>query len=516
MLISDIPVLSAHHHPDRVAIRYQDRAITFRELRDRVRRLSQALLEVAAPGDRVAILAENCPEYIECYYAVPGSGMALTFLNYRLSARELTYILTNAEPSVLVTEPGYLATVEEIRPDIPSIKHVVLIGGSGGDIGYEELLRRGSPQGEPEARPGEDEVAWLLYTSGTTGLPKGAMLSHRNVAAAVLNSAARFETEPAEVCLFPWPLYHVAGYLVPLYHMYGFTLVLMRSYDPGEFLASIERYRVTTASAAPTMLNMLLQDPRIDAHDLSSLRGIGYGAASMPAEVLRRAMDRWPGVGFNTVFGMTELSGNIMYFSRPAHEYALEENPELLRSVGQQLPLVRVRVVDDDMNDVPVGEAGELVVQGEQVTLGYWRNDTATREAFRGGWFHSGDIAKWDGNGFLYIIDRKKDMIVTGGENVYSREVEEVLYQHPAIAEAAVIGLPDEMWGEQIVAVVQTRSESDASQDELIAFCRERLASYKKPRHVVFTGELPKNASGKILKRELRDRLRPEPLPSTI
>jgi acyl-CoA synthetase (AMP-forming)/AMP-acid ligase II len=514
MLISDIPVMSAHHHPERVAIQFQDRAMTFRELRDRVHRLAQALTGIAAPGDRIAILAENCPEYIECYYAVPAAGLALTFLNYRLSARELAYILANAEPSVLVTEPGYLAMVDEIRPTVPSIKHVVVIGGSGGDLGYEDLLMRGSPE-EPANRPGEDEVAWLLYTSGTTGLPKGAMLSHRNVVAAVLNSATRLEAESAEVCLFPWPLYHVAGFIVPLYHMYGNTLVLMRSYDPGEYLASIERYRVTSASGAPTMLNMLLQDPRIGDYDLSSLRGIGYGAAPMPAEVLRRAMDRWPGVGFNTVFGMTELSGNVMYFSRAAHENALRENTGLLRSVGQQLPLARVRVVDDDMNDVPVGEPGELVVKGEQVTLGYWRNDEATREAFRGGWFHSGDIATWDENGFLYIVDRKKDMIVTGGENVYSREVEEVLYAHPAILEAAVIGLPDEMWGEQVVAVVQARPDSSVSEDELIAFCRERLASYKKPRHVVFTGELPKNASGKILKRELRDRLRSKPFPAT-
>jgi acyl-CoA synthetase (AMP-forming)/AMP-acid ligase II len=514
MLISDIPVMSAHHHPERVAIQFQDRAMTFRELRDRVHRLAQALTGIAAPGDRIAILAENCPEYIECYYAVPSAGMALTFLNYRLSARELTYILANAEPSVLVTEPGYLAIIDEIRPDVPSVKYVVVIGGSGGDMGYEDLLMRGSPE-EPANRPGEDEVAWLLYTSGTTGLPKGAMLSHRNVVAAVLNSATRLEAGVAEVCLFPWPLYHVAGFVVPLYHMYGFTLVLMRSYDPGEYLASIERYRVTSASGAPTMLNMLLQDPRIGDYDLSSLRGMAYGAAPMPAEVLRRAMDRWPGVGFNTVFGMTELSGNVMYFSRAAHENAMKENTGLLRSVGQQLPLARVRVVDDDMNDVPAGEPGELVVKGEQVTLGYWRNDEATREAFRGGWFHSGDIATWDENGFLYIVDRKKDMIVTGGENVYSREVEEVLYSHPAVLEAAVIGLPDEMWGEQVVAVVQARSGSSVSQDELITFCRERLASYKKPRHVVFAGELPKNASGKILKRELRDRLRSKPFQAT-
>jgi acyl-CoA synthetase (AMP-forming)/AMP-acid ligase II len=323
-----------------------------------------------------------------------------------------------------------------------------------------------------------------------------------------LNAAAVATGGRDEVTLFPWPLCHVAGYVFPICHLTGTPVVLMRAYEPDSFLAHIARYRVTSASLAPTMMNMLLDNPKIDDYDLSSIRRLGYGAAPMPLEVLRRAMDRFPGAGFGTGFGMTELAGNVFSLPDEAHRAALAGDASVLQSVGQQMPLASVRIVDDDMNDVAVGEVGELVVWGDQVTMGYWGNPDATPEAFAGGWFHSGDLAKWDAAGNCYIVDRKKDMIITGGENVYSREVEEVLYKHPAVAEAAIVGEPDITWGENVVAVIQRRPGADASEDELIAFCKDNLASYKKPKRVVFVDELPRNAAGKILKRELRDQLR--------
>jgi acyl-CoA synthetase (AMP-forming)/AMP-acid ligase II len=225
----------------------------------------------------------------------------------------------------------------------------------------------------------------------------------------------------------------------------------------------------------------------------------------MPGEVLRRARAKWPRIGFSTGFGMTELAGNVMFMGRADHERAADEGLEILRSVGRQMPFARVRVVDEEERDCPPGVAGEIVVKGDQVLTGYWRNPEATAKSFVDGWFHSGDVGRWDEDGYLYIVDRKKDMILTGGENVYPREVEEALYEHPAVLEVAVVGAPDPKWGEKVVAVVCLREGGQASQAELIAFTRERIASYKKPKHVVFIDALPKNASGKVLKRELRD-----------
>lgn len=506
MLLSDIPAIAAHHAPDVAAVTFEDRAISYAELRDRCWRLSNALIQLTEPGDRVAILAENCPEYVECYYGVPGAGLALTLLNYRLSPRELAYIIGHAGARILIVEAKYLPVIRQIRADIPSVEQVVLIGGEAEDVlAYDRLLAAGAAV-EPARRPKEEDLCWLLYTSGTTGLPKGAMLSHRNITAAVLNSMCAWDAGTDDVCLFTFPLFHVAGYVMPMYHLRTYPVVLMRSFDVERILAAIETYRVTSTGMAPTMIAMLIEDPIADRYDLSSLRRIGYGASAMHAEVLRRARARWPGVAFSTGFGMTELAGNVMFLSPVDHDRAADEGLPILGSVGRQMPLARVRVVDEEGRDVGPDVPGEIVVKGDQVLTGYWRNPEATQSSFfEGGWFRSGDVGRWDAEGYLYIVDRKKDMILTGGENVYPREVEEVLYQHPAVVEAAVVGAADPKWGEKVVAVVCRRS--DVSGEELIGFCRERIASYKKPRHVIFIDALPKNASGKVLKRELRERI---------
>jgi acyl-CoA synthetase (AMP-forming)/AMP-acid ligase II len=506
MLLSDVPAIAAHHAPDVTAICYGERTLTYTQLRDRCWRLSNALIQVTERGDRVAILAENCPEYVECYYGAPGAAVALTLLNYRLSGRELAYIIGNAEPRLLFVEPKYLPIIREIRDQIPSVEQLVLIGAEAEDaISYDDFVATGAAT-EPARKPKEEDLCWLLYTSGTTGLPKGAMLSHRNLTAAIVNSLCTWDATPDDRCLFTFPLFHVAGYMMPIYHLRTYPVVLLKSFDAESLLANIEAHAITNTAMAPTMLAMLLEDPVGDRYDLSSLRRIGYGAAAMPAEVLLRARSRWPKVTFQTGFGMTELSGNVMAMGAEDHVRAAEQGLPILRSVGRQMPLSRVRVVDEEGRDVAPGVAGEIVVKGDQVLMGYWKNPEATKASFfEGGWFRSGDVARWDEDGYLYIVDRKKDMILTGGENVYPREVEEVLYEHPAVVEAAVVGAPDPKWGEKVVAVICRRS--DVSGEEIIAFCRERIASYKKPRHVVFIDVLPKNASGKVLKRELRDRL---------
>jgi acyl-CoA synthetase (AMP-forming)/AMP-acid ligase II len=507
MLLSDVPVLAAHHAPDTPAILFQGLSITYRQLRDRCWRLANALIAVTEPGDRVAILAENCPEYVDCYYGVPAAGLALTLLNYRLAPRELAYIIGDSEPRLLVVEAKYLPAIRAIRHQIPSVERILLIDGETGDAEPYAAFRDAGAAVEPARRPGEDDLCWLLYTSGTTGLPKGAMLSHRNLVAGVLNSMAAWETGTEEVCMFTFPMFHVAGYIMPMHHLRAFPVVLLRAFDPGTLLATVRAHGVTNTAMAPTMVAMLLEDPATNDADLASLRRLGYGAAAMPGEVLRRARARWPGVGFSTGFGMTELSGNVMTMGRADHDRAAEADLEILRSVGRQMPLARVRVADETGADAPPGTAGEILVKGDQVLGGYWRNPEATAASFTDGWFHTGDVGRWDADGYLYIVDRKKDMILTGGENVYPREVEEVLYRHPAVADAAVIGAPDLKWGEKVVAVIVARAGHEVTGADLVAFCRHEIAGYKRPRHVTFIDVLPRNASGKVLKRELRDRI---------
>ena len=501
MLLSDIPAIAAHHAPDVAAVTFEDRVTTYRQLRDRCWRLSNALIPFTEPGDRVAILAENCPAYIEAYYGVPGASLGLVMLNYRLTGRELIYIIANSAPRLLIVERKYLPVIQEIRAEIPSVEQIILIeGGELGTLDYETLVMSGAAE-EPTRRPDENDLCWLIYTSGTTGLPKGAMLSHTNLTAAVFNSMTTWDAGE-DVSLFAFPQFHVAGYVLPMYHLRCFPVVLLRSFDVETVLANVERYGVTSTAMAPTMIAMLLEDPIGERYDLSSLRRVGYGASAMPGDVLRRARLRWPGVGFSTGFGMTELSGNVMYMGPADHERAADQGLEILRSVGRQMPLACVRVVDDDGVDVAVGAEGEIVIRGDQVLMGYWANPEATASSFFGDWFRTGDIGRWDTDGYLFIVDRKKDMILTGGENVYPREVEEVLYQHPAVLDAAVVGAPDPKWGEKVVAVICRRHEVEPA--ELIAFCRERIAGYKRPRHVVFIDVLPRNATGKVLKRELR------------
>lgn len=508
MLLSEVPVLAAHRAPDRVAVRLDDRTITYAEMRDDCWRLANALAARAAPGDRIAILAENCLEYALCYYGVPAAGMGLVFLNYRLAPAELAWIINDAEPVVLIVQDKFLGAIRAIRDTVPSVREIVVIGAAAEDgIGFDTLLAAGAAT-RPAAAPAETDLCWLLYTSGTTGLPKGAMLSHRNVMGAVLNSLASWDRDEEDThYLLTFPMYHVAGYGMVVNHVRAAEVTILPSFVPEVLFGLIERLRITATAAAPTMIALLLDHPAMPGYDLSSLRNMGYGASAMPAAVLLRAREKWPQVRFATGFGMTELAGNVMLLTADEHDRAIDEGLPILNSVGRQMLLARVRVVDGAMRDVAPGEEGEIVVQGDQVLSGYWRNPEATARAFTDGWFHTGDVGRWDADGYLTIVDRKKDMILTGGENVYPREVEEVLYRHPAVLEAAVIGAPDPVWGESVVAVIAARDGASVSAGEVIAHCRERIASYKKPKQVVFVAELPKNASGKVLKRELREML---------
>ncbi|MBD2891113.1 Long-chain-fatty-acid--CoA ligase [Actinomadura sp. RB99] len=502
MLISDIVEYAARKHPDRTALRFEDRAIGYAELRDRVRRAANALRTVAEPGDRIAVLSGNRPEYVDLYYAVPAAGMALTFLNHRLHPSEITALVEHAQASVLIVSGEHLAAMTEHRHEMPGVKVVVGLDG-GGDRGYADLVA-GADATEPP-RPDEDSIAWLVYTSGTTGAPKGVMLSHRNLITGVISSASQWEIPDESVFLFCFPLCHVGGYAVLVNHLRSATVGIVRSYDNETFLRLVADWKVTQTGLAPTMIAFLLGHPGIEDHDLGTLEAIGYGASAIPAEVLRRGMDVL-GCDFYQGFGMSELGGNILYFGTAEHRRAAAGETHLLAAAGRVMDLADIRIVDAEFTDVPPGEPGEMVVRCDQVMRGYWREPELTAEAFRDGWFRTGDVVRRDAEGMVYIVDRIKDMIITGGENVASREVEQVLYRHPDVADAAVFGVPDPRWGEAVCAAVVLRPGASAAPGDVIAFAREHLGGYKVPRRVEVVDELPRNVAGKVLKRDLRAR----------
>jgi acyl-CoA synthetase (AMP-forming)/AMP-acid ligase II len=507
MLLGDFVDFAARRAADRTAIVFEDRTFTFAEYKDRVDRLSDALAGLVDRGDRVGILSGNTSEYVETYYGAPMAGMALTLVNPRLIGREVAYILSNAEVTAVFVQGEHLQTIREIRDEVPSLEYVIVFGDEvleGADLAYEPLLASAKPV-RPKLELSDHDMAWLIYTSGTTGRPKGAMLSHRNVYASVTNALMCTQPERYGTYIMPFPLAHIAGHVSPTFLARDITLIIQRAFDPEDYVRTVAEHQVNGSPMAPAMLGLILARPELDHYDVSSMRKIFYGASSISPELLRRSMARFSNARFYQGFGMTELGGNPIYMDPETHLRGAADEPHLLAGAGYEAPYSSVRIVDDEMNDVPVDEIGEIVVKGDQVMLGYWRNDEATRETIVDGWLRTGDMGRMDENRLLYIVDRKKDMIVTGGENVYSREVEDVLAEHPAVQDVAVIGVPDEVWGENVCAVVVKVPGADVDEEALIAHCKASMASYKKPKLVVFFDELPRTASGKVLKRELRE-----------
>ncbi|WP_067891482.1 long-chain-fatty-acid--CoA ligase [Nocardia vaccinii] len=502
MLIGDIVEYGARKHPERIALRFEQEQITYGQLRDRCRRLANALLGVTTQGDRVAILSSNCTQYMDCYYGVPMAGMALTILNVRLHPDQIVALLEHSEARVLIIAPEFAEVVERIRDRIPSVTTVVSIGTAPGAIDWDEF-HSGASADVPEHTPDPDDPGWLVYTSGTTGAPKGVMISHRNLLAGVTSSALQWEVPEETVFLFCFPLCHIGGYVVMINHLLGCTVGILRSYDNATFLRLVDEWQVTQTGLAPTMINFLLQDPELDRHSLDTLQAVGYGSSAIPAAVLRAGLERF-GCDFYQGMGMTELAGNVLHLDEQAHRRAANGATGLLASAGKPMRLADIRIVDDEFADVPAGQVGEMIVRGDQVMTGYWKDPQATADSFTDGWFHTGDLVRQDEEGFVYIVDRKKDLIISGGENVASLTVEQALYRQPGVAEAAAIGVRDDTWGEVVCAVVVLREDATATAEEIITGCREHLGGFQVPRRVEFVSALPRNVTGKILKRELR------------
>ncbi|CAB4597852.1 unannotated protein [freshwater metagenome] len=505
MLLHEVVLGAARSIPGQAAIVHGDEVLTFGELADRVRRTALFATEFCPVGGRIAVIGENDPGWIDLYYGVPAAGRTLVFLNQRLSAPELSALITRSGASVVVGEPTHLDRLRLEGVELP------LVDWDGWKLG---CLALGDVPIAPVPSASSDAIpAWLLFTSGTTAAPKGALLTHRSVMAAVAASSAARPVEPDDVYAFPFPLCHVAGYNVVHRHFHGRPVVLLDRFEPKTFCAAVAARSATSTSLAATMLASLLDHVDSDPgalEDLRTLRSIAYGAAPMPPSLLRRA-DALLGVDFAQGYGMTELSGNAVFLDAEAHRRGLAGEPGLLAAAGRPAPGVEVRIADADDVDVRLGEVGEILVRADQMMIGYLDDPDASEAALRGGWLHTGDIGRIDDGGYLHVVDRSKDIIITGGENVSSREVEDVVAAFPGVLRVAVVGVPDPRWGENVCAVIVSPEADRPDPAVLAAFVRSRLAGFKVPRHVVFVTELPVNASGKVLKAQLRELLAEEP-----
>jgi fatty-acyl-CoA synthase len=499
----------AHHAgrtPDKVLTLFEGEATTYGEMATRVTALAGGLVgHGVGPGDVVAILSYNCPEFLETLFAANYLGAIAMPINWRLAAPEVRYILEHSGARALVCDEALLPLADEAAAgldDAPvriSIAPVDTPGWTSiGDV------RRSSQRAEPAAAAAAaaaagDDVHRLMYTSGTTGRPKGVMLTHANLAWKNLAHIVEFGFTSADLGLACGPLYHVGALDLTTTSLIaaGATTIVHRSFDASSVVDEIERSRVTAVWLAPAMVNAIMALPDIDQRDLSSIRVVINGGEKMPIPLIERIQRVFPSAWFADAYGMTETVSGDTFLDR-------DSIITKLGSVGRPCLYLELDLWNEDGRSVPAGERGEIVMRGPKVFKGYWRDEEATAAAFTGGWFHTGDIGVRDQDGYLFIVDRLKDMIVSGGENIASSEIERVLYEHDAVLEAAVVGRPDARWGEVPVAFVALRQGAEATPDALIAHCQAQLARFKVPKEVTFVEALPRNPSGKVLKRELR------------
>jgi long-chain acyl-CoA synthetase len=484
---------------DKVAIVYGDRRITYRELEERSSRVARALLDAGVePQDHVAFLDMNGPEYFEVLFGCAKVNAINVGVNWRLSPGEVAYTVNDAEAKVLFVGPELEGAITSLRADLKTVRTVVNLGSE-----YEAWLRAAGAA-DPKLPSAPDDVAIQLYTSGTTGLPKGAMITNSNLETLITRILPDWEFDSDSVNLVASPLFNIAGGGWALVGMHcGATTVLLRTATPSSLLQAIAEQRVTNALLVPALLNFMLQVPGVEEIDFSSLRAIVYGASPISEQVLASSIRTFK-CHFTQAYALTEHTGSATILRPDEHDLG---NPSRLLSCGRPHDWVELRIVDPaTAEDKPSGEVGEIWLRSGQVMKGYWNRPDASAETITAdGWLRTGDAGYLDPEGFVYVQDRVKDMIISGGQNIYPVEVENMLMAHPGIADVAVIGVPDERWGEAVKAVVVRKPEQSVEAEEIIAFARDRMAHFKAPTSVDFAAALPRNPSGKVLKRELRE-----------
>jgi acyl-CoA synthetase (AMP-forming)/AMP-acid ligase II len=501
MRLHDYLDFQAREHPDVEFAVLGDRSVTYRDALAEVNRLANAFVSAGLEfGDRVSILSKNSIEYAFLFYAASKAGVVPVPLNYRLAAPEWAYIINDSQSKMLVASAAYVSLVDGLRKDIKGVEQFVAIDADGveGWRDYRQWIAD-EPAVAPDRVITDEHDVYQMYTSGTTGHPKGAVLTHGAVTAQLAQICVLYTGTPGDRNLVVAPLYHAAAAATAFVTVcLGGCMYIQEDFNPLEVVRAFSEERVSKATLVPAMIQAcLVFVPDIKERNFESLERITYGASPIAEETLRGAVAAFR-CEFMQGYGMTETTAVISYLVPADHERALADKPDLLLSAGRPLPGTEVRIVDEDDNSLPNGTIGEIVARGPQLMRGYWNLPDESAEALRGGWMHTGDAGILDDEGFIYVQDRVKDMIVSGGENIYPRIVEEVLFKHPAVADAAAIGVPDEQWGETVKAIVVLKSGETATDEEIMDFCRDKLGGYERPRSVDFVNTLPRNPTGKV------------------
>lgn len=506
MNLGNIITRAASYWPENIAIIDGDRRLSYSEFEKRTNRLASGLRALGyAPGTHIGVQGWNCAEMAEVEIACYKAGFVKVPVNARLSTDETVHVANDGKPEVFIMDKPHADAIADRRDEMPDLKHLVGVGTDSGDMTYDDLLAKGSDTHE-HADPDDDATAVLHYTSGSSGVLKAAMQTYGNRRALlrkmIAAPIARMET--GDVLAHVGPVTHASGMLMlPMFRV-GATNLMLGRFDVDDLLQTVAREKVTRLMLVPTMINRIVNHPSVRDYDLSSLRSVMYGTAPMPPALVEKALDLF-GPIVSQGYGAGETTSMVMCLTEADHAHALEHRPERLASCGRCYFETEVQVVGDDGQPVKQGEMGEIVVRGPDVMKGYFDAPDITEEAMRDGAYLTGDLAVVDEEGYVFIVDRKKEMIISGGFNVYPSEVERVLYTHPDVYEAAVVGVPDEEWGEAVKAVVVLKDGAGASADTLMAYCADNLPGFKRPRSIDFSDELPKNQNGKIMRRAVRD-----------
>lgn len=517
MVLYSILSKTASRHPDELAVICGDDSFTYAQLKDRVDRLACGLMEMGiGNSNRVAVIHRNCHRYLEAYFAVAKLGAYLVPLNYRLISKDYYYMINNSLTHTVIAQPEYISWIYENNLEVPLIENIILTGPSDNHcpaneriVDYETLLGREPREDENFTGFMETDIAQIYFTSGTTGMPKGVILTHRNNRVHAEGCIEELGLSPEDRWLHVAPMFHLAdAWAVWAVTMAGGVHVFVPAFETESVLKVIEEHKVTLSNFIPTMLNMLVNHPDVQNYDVSSMRLIMSGGAPIAKEVVRRVIDTF-GCEYIQTYGLTETSPflTMSILREEMKKLPFEERLRYMVTTGRPFYNVELKVVRQDGGEVAPNDedVGEILVKGDTVTPGYWHQPDQTSTRIVDGWLHTRDLAVVNPDGYVTIVDRMDDLIITGGENVYSIEVEDVLYSHPKVLEAAVIGLPHPVWGEMVTAVVVPKKGRELTEEELIEFCKNNLASFKAPKKVFFTEELPKTGSAKVYKYKLRE-----------
>jgi len=506
--LGDLVKYSGRYYPERLGTIYRDVRLTYKELNERVNMVANGLLsEGVKKGDRIGVLCHTSHYFQEIFYGIAKTGAVTTTLNWRLVPRELEFVIDDADVSLLFVAEQYWPNVKEIRETLTKVKKIIIIGAPvPGTINYDQFIK-GSSKEEVETDIARDDAVWQLYTSGTTGKPKGVILTHRSILTDLEHNIIgnKLNVDNA-VWLNPLPMFHVASKNVFLAGYVHATLVQMDKFDLKEICENIEREKCThLLTIPPTVWQNIMEYPELYKYNLSSLKYGSYSTAPMPMSLIKRLKEKFPSITFFSTYGLTEAGSSVTIL--PADQN-VTEGPDHIRrrmgSLGRPMYGVDVRIVDDTGNDCPPSIAGEIIARGDNIMKGYWKLPEETANTVKDGWLYTGDMGYWDEYGYIYMQDRKKDLIISGGENIAPKEVEDVIRQIKGVIDVAVIGIPDEKWGEAVKAVVIKSPSAELSENDVINYCSKDLAGYKKPKSVDFVDEFPRSPVGKILKKDIR------------